>query len=226
MNHEDSSNKLSLQKKINELNNNFDSDESLIHTFLKIIGHWPLKSEIIDGIEYQYWINDEAFNWYLLASRIIFSVKDEQNIKKLDHFLSTVHFLPGSDQRIMINLFPPDKYRAHLNFIYGVILEEVIICFNEMEKNKDVLNQFNVTDSINLVYLNLYGMDYTEFIRLYEFETKTKLDQFDTLHSYYNFLYWSWKYRLKKSTPEKIAYDSQSGINFLEGRFWRTNILP
>ena len=115
----------------------------------------------------------------------------------------------------MINLFPPDKYRAHLNFIYGVILEEVIICFNEMEKNKDVLNQFNVTDSINLVYLNLYGMDYTEFIRLYEFETKTKLDQFDTLYSYYNFLYWSWKYRLKKSTPEKIAYDSQSGINFL-----------
>ena len=215
MNHEDSSNKLSLQKKINELNNNFDSDESLIHTFLKIIGHWPLKSEIIDGIEYQYWINDEAFNWYLLASRIIFSVKDEQNIKKLDHFLSTVHFLPGSDQRIMINLFPPDKYRAHLNFIYGVILEEVIICFNEMEKNKDVLNQFNVTDSINLVYLNLYGMDYTEFIRLFEFETKNKLDQFDTLHSYYNFLYWSWKYRLKKSTPEKIAYDSQSGINFL-----------
>ena len=80
---------------INELNNNFDSDESLIHTFLKIIGHWPLKSEIIDGIEYQYWINDEAFNWYLLASRIIFSVKDEQNIKKLDHFLSTVHFLPS-----------------------------------------------------------------------------------------------------------------------------------
>ena len=215
MNHEDSSNKLSLQKKINELNNNFDSDESLIHTFLKIIGHWPLKSEIIGDIDYQYWINDEAFNWYLLASRIIFSVKDEQNIKKLDHFLSTVHFLPGSDQRIMINLFPPDKYRAHLNFIYGVILEEVIICFNEMEKNKDVLNQFNVTDSINLVYLNLYGMDYTEFIRLYEFETKTKLDQFDTLHSYYNFLYWSWKYRLKKSTPEKIAYDSQSGINFL-----------
>jgi len=215
MNHEDSSNKLSLQKKINELNNNFDSDELLIHTFLKIIGHWPLKSEIIGDMDYQYWINDEAFNWYLLASRIIFSVKDEQNIKKLDHFLSTVHFLPGSDQRIMINLFPPDKYRAHLNFIYGVILEEVIICFNEMEKNKDVLNQFNVTDSINLVYLNLYGMDYTEFIRLYEFETKTKLDQFDTLHSYYNFLYWSWKYRLMKSTPEKIAYDSQSGINFL-----------
>jgi len=215
MNHEDSSNKLSLQKKINELNNNFDSDESLIHTFLKIIGHWPLKSEIIDGIEYQYWINDEAFNWYLLASRIIFSVKDEQNIKKLDHFLSIEHFLPGSDQRIIINLFPPDKYRAHLNFIYGVILEEVIICFNEMEKNKDVLNQFNVTDSINLVYLNLYGMNYTEFIRLFEFETKNKLDQFDTLDSYYNFLYWSWKYRLKKSTPEKIAYDSQSGINFL-----------
>ena len=166
-------------------------------------------------MDYQYWINDEAFNWYLLASRIIFSVKDEQNIKKLDHFLSIEHFLPGSDQRIIINLFPPDKYRAHLNFIYGVILEEVIICFNEMEKNKDVLNQFNVTDSINLVYLNLYGMDYTEFIRLYEFETKTKLDQFDTLHSYYNFLYWSWKYRLMKSTPEKIAYDSQSGINFL-----------
>ena len=63
--------------------------------------------------------------------------------------------------------------------------------------------------------MDLYGISYTEFIRLYEFETKTKLDQFDTLYSYYNFLYWSWKYRLKKSTPEKIAYDSQSGINFL-----------
>ena len=95
------------------------------------------------------------FNWYLLASRIIASVKHQQNIKKLDHFLSTVYFLPGSDQRIIINLFPPDKYRAHLNFIYGVILEEVIICFNEIEKNKDVLNQFNLADSINSVYLDL-----------------------------------------------------------------------
>ena len=215
MNHADSSNQLSLQKNINELNNNFDSNESLINTFLKIIGQWPLKSEIIKNIEYQYWINDEAFNWYLLASRIIASVKHQQNIKKLDHFLSTVYFLPGSDQRIIINLFPPDNYRAHLNFIYGDILEEVIICFNEIEKNKDVLNQFNLADSINSVYLDLYGISYTEFIRLYEFETKTKLDQFDTLYSYYNFLYWSWKYRLKKSTPEKIAHDSQSGINFL-----------
>ena len=98
---------------------------------------------------------------------------------------------------------------------YVIILSFFLFSCNEIEKNKDVLNQFNLADSINSVYLDLYGISYTEFIRLYEFETKTKLDQFDTLYSYYNFLYWSWKYRLKKSTPEKIAYDSQSGINFL-----------
>ena len=90
MNHADSSNQLSLQKNINELNNNFDSNESLINTFLKIIGQWPLKSEIIKNIEYQYWINDEAFNWYLLASRIIASVKHQQNIKKF-HVNPQIH---------------------------------------------------------------------------------------------------------------------------------------
>tara|TARA_Y100001970_G_C14227029_1_gene856316 strand:+ start:1541 stop:2203 length:663 start_codon:yes stop_codon:yes gene_type:complete len=215
MNLEDTSEKLSIEKDINQLNHSFDSDESLIDAFMKIIGHWPLKSEKIDNIEYQYWVNDEAFNWHLLATRIIFSITEANNKQILNKLLHSTYLLPGTDQRKIINLFSPDKYRAHLNFIYGVVLEEVIICFNEMEKNKDVINQFNASDAINAVYLDLYGYNFSEFIRVYEFEKKIKLDEFNSLYSYYDFLYWSWKYRLKKSTPEKIAYDSQSGINFL-----------
>ena len=215
MNLEDTSEKLSLKKYINQLNDSFDSDELLVETFMKIIGQWPLKSENFDNIEYQYWVNDEAFNWHLLASRLIFSITETTNKQILNELLHSTYLLPGSDQGKIINLFPPDKYRAHLNFIYGVVLEEVIICFNEMEKHKDVINQFHASDVINAVYLDLYGYNFSEFIRIYEFEKKIKLDKFDSLYSHYDFLYWSWKYRLKKSTPEKIAYDSQSGINFL-----------
>tara|TARA_Y100001970_G_scaffold225688_1_gene278739 strand:- start:18142 stop:18807 length:666 start_codon:yes stop_codon:yes gene_type:complete len=215
MNLEDTSVNFSPKKYINQLNQKFNSDELLIDTFLKIIGKWPVKTEIINNIEYKYWIDDEAFNWHLLATRIIFSLNEETNKKPLNAFLHSTYLLPGSDQRKIINLFPPDKYRAHLNFIYGVVLEEVIICFNEMEKNKDIINQFHASDAINAVYLDLYGYNFSEFKRIYEFEKKIKLDKFDSLYSYYDFLYWSWKYRIKKSTPEKIAYDSQSGINFL-----------
>ena len=215
MNLEDAKEKLSLEKYINQLNRSFDSDELLVDTFMKIIGEWPVKFENIDNIEYRYWVNDEAFNWHLLANRIASYVTEVNNKKVLEKLLHSTHWLPGSDQGKIINFFPPDTYRAHLNFIYGVVLEEVIICFNEMEKNKDVINQFHASDAINAVYLDLYGYNFSEFIRIYEFEKKIKLDNFDSLAVYHDFLYWSWKYRLKKSTPEKIAYDSQSGINFL-----------
>ncbi|PZC40750.1 MAG: hypothetical protein DK305_000378 [Chloroflexi bacterium] len=193
------------------INNNVSLEKAI----LTIIGRWAVKEEIVDNVNYQYWINDEVFNWLFLASRILDASKDLIEIDLSLSFLFNTYILPGGDQTILTRAFPPYKYKAHLNFLYGVLLEESIIIVNDMQGNKEALSGLTKNFKNDSTYLILYGYTYDEFIRLYEYENKLHITQFNSLNDYYNFLYWSWQYRIKNSTPEKIAYDTHTGISYL-----------
>ncbi|MBI4201208.1 MAG: hypothetical protein HY531_02835, partial [Chloroflexi bacterium] len=94
---------------------------------LEAAGRWPLPQEEVDGVRYQYLLLGEAFDWLNLASRLLLEVDglvpaDEKEAllfqSRLPQEVSEVEFR---------NLLGPDKYRAHLNYFYGVVVEEALL---------------------------------------------------------------------------------------------------
>ena len=188
---------------------------SMHEALLTVIGRWSAKEEIVNDIQFRYWVSGEAFNWELLARRLLLSTNEINSDSALDQLLTEPFVLPGGDQSMITHFFSPQKYKAHLNFLYGVMLEEVIINVNELSAAKEILSQLSHETPLDTTYLNLYAHNYEDFIKLYQYENKLNFEEFSCLYDYQEFLYWSWKYRIRKSTPEKIAYDTQTGISYV-----------
>ena len=98
------------------------------HAILSAIGEWKSPEETLeDGRQYRYVIGGEAFDWLLLAERL----SEELNGALPPDAQESLLFngiLPEqlSDDEFK-RLIGQDKYRAHLNYLYGVRVEEALI---------------------------------------------------------------------------------------------------
>jgi hypothetical protein len=104
---------------------------------LEAIGRWNIIEETYKGREYHYLIANEAFDWLLLAERILDEVDnlvpEEEAIDLLFHGKPPIAI---SDEEFS-SLIGESKYRAHLNFFYGVTVEEALIMAVEQEAQKE-----------------------------------------------------------------------------------------
>ncbi|HTE83741.1 MAG TPA: hypothetical protein VK821_03340, partial [Dehalococcoidia bacterium] len=104
---------------------------------LDAIARWPLPQELVDGRWYRYLIGGEAFDWLLLADRLLESiagsVPEEERIALLFHARPPVE-QTADDFRAAIG---ESKHRAHLNYVYGVVVEEALQLSIEEDLHKE-----------------------------------------------------------------------------------------
>ena len=94
---------------------------------LEAIGLWKTHEERYKGRHYRYLIDDEAFDWLLLAERLceeITGLVPEHEIEDLLFFDQPPVEL---SKEIFKKLISPAKYRAYLNYLYGVLVEEALV---------------------------------------------------------------------------------------------------
>ena len=98
---------------------------------LKAVKDWSLAEEEIDGETYRYLLLGEAFDWLVLAKRLLDEVEgiiphDEEEALifhgKLPWELSEAQFRKSMGE---------EKYRAHLNYFYGVVVEESLLAYSK-----------------------------------------------------------------------------------------------
>src|SRR6266496_6359817 len=89
---------------------------------LDAIARWPLPLELVDGRWYRYLIGGEAFDWLLLAERLLPSI--EQFVPEEERIALLFHAQPPSEQSSedFRTAIGEPKYRAHLNYVYGVVV--------------------------------------------------------------------------------------------------------
>ena len=190
--------------------------EPWFRSLLAAIARWRLPVEVVDGRRYQYLIGGEAFDWLLLAERILDALSDVIPSAEIDALL--YHARPpeeiGADD--FRRAIGAPKYRAYLNYLYGITVEEALQLAVEEELEKERRAHVWAKDAFETtVFQRIYGRGREEL--LVEFRDERGLGRSETisLEELKEFTYWLFKYRLKTCPPPRVASDTTRGLERL-----------
>ena len=196
--------------------NKIESGENWYTALLDIINRWSVPHEEIDGVTYHYLIDGEAFNWLLLAQRLLDNVLTIAPNSEIEDLLLYGIAPMDITEAEFARLIGGPKYRAHLNFQYGVTVEEVILLSAELELEKaGVLSNAGKEPPDVLAYQRVYGKTLTELQIIYATQTGIHIGNEISQNSFQRFIYWLSKYRLRNSEPARLASDTRKALSLM-----------
>ena len=185
---------------------------------LEAIKLWESPEEEYNGRHYRYIISDEAFDWLLLAERLcqeIDGVIPEEECANLLFFDRPPVELSKDEFRHLIG---DAKYKAYLNYLYGILLEQFLLLAvtEEIRKRRSVLglinNEKNVVDE---AYQSIYGATQAELLKSFRKEKHYLLSRSIGLSELNEFTYWLFKYRVKRCDKSCVASDTKKALTKL-----------
>ena len=185
---------------------------------LEAVGLWTSPAEEYQGRHFVYLIQGEAFDWLQLAERLLTEAPFERAPQEEQEHLLFHGELPSyvTAQRFR-DCLGVAKYRAHLNFFYGVVVEEALMQAVEEE----VLKEGGARGFVqgrgvdNVVAHRLYGDTYDALLQRFHREGKQRHHRTLSLSEWKAFIYWLFKWRLKWSDQARTASDTRKGLSYL-----------
>ena len=181
---------------------------------LKTMARWTAAEETIGERHYQYLIGGEAFDWLLLAERLIDELQEAVGSDEREALLFLGRPPLELEEEEFQALIGTPKYQAYLNFQYGVIVEEALQLAVEEEIAKE--QQAQVWSAAHVdgagVFNRIYGRGQDEMLR--EFQKERKLPDTDELQlsQMKEFTYWLFKYRVRTGEGARVASDTRKGL--------------
>ena len=185
------------------------------------IGRWTPPREAVDGEELRY-LGGEAFDWLLLAERLLRGVEQASPglvpaaaVERLLVSGQLPHDVTESHFREALGF---DKYRAHLNFFYGVIVEEALwlAVEREVQKERGVRGLHHPIGVLDQVYQRLYRADLKTLMRRFRLERDERPSVKFTMTEWKEFTYSLFKHRVGNQDSARIASDTRKGLTMLE----------
>ncbi len=184
---------------------------------LEAIGLWVTAEETHNGRTYHYLIDDEAFDWLLLAERLCQAVDGLLPDAELADLL--FHGKPPLDltNNKFKELIGSTKYHQHLNYFYGVTVEEALILAvrEEVRKERQTLSLNKEPDHDNEVYRRIYGATKAVLLKRFRRERGYRQLKSISLTELKEFTYWLFKYRLKQCDKARVASDTKKALQQL-----------
>lgn len=181
---------------------------------LEAIRLWKSPEEDYKGRHYQYLVDNEAFDWLVLAERLC---------GELDGFIpekerTSLLFFGIPPMELSKDKFKNSigdfKYQAHLNYFYGILVERFLILAvtEEVRKKKRVLGLNNDNGVVDEAYQRIYGA--TQFALLRQFRRGRHYPQLRSisLSELNEFTYWLFKYRIKMRDKSCVASDTKKAL--------------
>jgi hypothetical protein len=182
---------------------------------LKTMARWPQAEETIDGRHYRYLIGGEAFDWLLLAERLMDEIpagvvgrEDRDNLVFHGH-----PPLEIEDEEFQALIGTP-KYQAYLNYLYGIVVEEALQLAVEEEVAKEGhAHVWSAGDREGeTVFQRLYGDSQQNLLdEFLKEQGREKTDRFE-MSDYKEFIYWLFKYRVRRQEGARVASDTRKGL--------------
>jgi hypothetical protein len=184
---------------------------------LETVRLWSGSEEDYAGRHYQYLVDNEAFDWLVLAERLceeldgLIPEKERTNLL----FFGIPPIELSKDE--FKNLIGASKYQTHLNYFYGILVEEFLILAvtEEIRKKKRVLGLNNDNGVVDEAYQHIYGA--TESALLKQFRKERHYPQLRSisLSELNEFTYWLFKYRIKTRDKSCVASDTKKALTKL-----------
>ncbi len=180
---------------------------------LEAIGLWTSPEETYNGRRYCYLIAGEAFDWLLLAERLLQEVDNLVPLEERVTLLFGNLPLPLSREEFKA-LIGEAKYKAYLNYFYGIIVEQALHLAIEQEIWKE--QNYNPKYYAQDVYRRIYGASEQEL--LYRFQQEKGYPQGEdiSLTEFREFIYWLFKYRVENLDKARVASDTKKALKQLE----------
>ena len=185
------------------------------HWFIAVlegVGQWPLAEEEVNGRRYRYMIGGEAFDWLLLAERLCEALDDLTAEEEREALLMRGRFPTEVSEETFRRLLGAAKYRAHLNFRYGVQVEEALQLSVAQEVQKERLSRVWENGHIDDdVCSRIYGATRRELFAGFRRERGLSGDSV-SLGDLHEFTYWLFKHRVNNADPARVASDTRKGL--------------
>jgi len=185
---------------------------------LEAMGLWTLPREIHEGRTYQYLVQGEAFDWLLLAERLCAEVDGLIPTIEKEQLLFHGKLPEEVESPVFRDRLGFTKYRAFLNYWYGVVVEEALQLAVEEEVRKTHLARC-YSDNEELVeeaFTHLYGATRTTLLGEYRRHEKIPPRRHLSLSDLKGFTYWLFQRRLHLWDPARVASDTQKGVRRLQ----------
>ena len=184
---------------------------------LDAIGRWRTAGEMRNRRRYDYLIAGEAFDWLLLAERLLDEIPELAPASEVEALLFTGRWPTDLDDDEFAARLGAAKYSAHLNYTYGVLVEQALQLSVEEEIHKENHaspwgNDRRAQDSM---FERVYGADREHLRAAYYEQTGTMLGDDVSLSEWETFVYWLFKQRLKRQDKARVASDTRKGLGQL-----------
>jgi len=181
---------------------------------LEAIRLWTAPEEDFGGQRYQYLIDNEAFDWLVLAARLCEEVRPlipQQEVIDLIFFDRPPLELSRHEFQ---NLIGAAKYKAYLNYLYGILLEKFLILAvtDEIRKKKRVLGLNNDNGVLDEAYQHIYGATESALLRQFRREKHRRHLRSISLTELNEFTYWLFKYRMRTRDKSCVASDTKKAL--------------
>jgi hypothetical protein len=184
---------------------------------LETVQLWQIPEEKVGRRKYKYIIGGDAFDWLLLAERLCRTI-DEMLPEEEKHSLLFNGKPPIEiDTDEFKRLIGEQKYQQHLNFFYGITVEEILLQVVEDEVRKEQSLDYIGDESItNEAYKRIYDLTQPEMLKLFKHEKGYHhLHEID-MTILKEFTYWCFKYRVKTCDKARIASDTKKALAWLK----------
>jgi hypothetical protein len=188
--------------------------EHWFEALLDGVARWRTPDEQIGSRRYTYLIRGEAFDWLLLAERLLDEVPDLVPEGERNALLFENRWPLDIDDHEFAARLGAAKHSAHLNFLYGVLVEEALQLSVEEEIHKEGRSRAWGADlrADETMYQRVYGKTRDELFGAYYEDTGMMLRQDIPYADWKAFVYWLFKLRLKRQDKARVASDTRKGL--------------
>ncbi|MCX5993517.1 MAG: hypothetical protein NT177_04775, partial [Chloroflexi bacterium] len=173
---------------------------------------WRSAEEEYKGERYLYLVGEQAFDWLRLAERLCYEISEYVPEDELINLL----FFDRSPVEISELEFKqalgPAKYRAYLNYLYGVLIEQALLLATIYEVRKASIMPLGPEEEAASAYRRIYHAELTELLNAFQKEMKYPRRKSLTLTEMKEFTYWLFRYRVKTSEKPRVASDTKKAL--------------
>ncbi|MGQ9546092.1 MAG: hypothetical protein ACUVTR_02875 [Dehalococcoidia bacterium] len=186
---------------------------------LEAIRLWSSPEEDYGGRHYRYLVDNEAFDWLVLAGRLI----QEVDGFVLENEVIDLLFFDRPPMEVsrgeFKNLIGAPKYKAYLNYLYGILVEKFLILAvtEEIRKKKRLLGLNSDNGVVDEAYQSIYGDTQLALLKQFRKEKHRPQLKSISLSELDEFIYWLFKYRMKVRDKSRVASDTNKALTKLQG---------